>query len=110
MPLKKYRWEVLLLLLQLFMFYIFPLFAGPTDAMGMVFLILLASFILGFFCGVLSKTKLKYLYPAAIAVLFIPSVWIYYNSSALIHALWHSIAAIIGLLSGVLLQKICRRK
>jgi len=110
MFLKKHRREAVLLLLQLFMFYIFPLFAGPTDAMGMVFLILLASLILGFLCGCLSKTKLKYLYPAAAAILFLPSVWIYYNSSALIHALWHFTAASAGMALGSLLQISFRRK
>ena len=32
---KKHLKEIIILLIQLFMFYIFPLFAGPTDAMGM---------------------------------------------------------------------------
>lgn len=31
---KKYLKEILILLIQLFMFYVFPLFAGPTDVMG----------------------------------------------------------------------------
>ena len=39
---KKYVREGLIVAVQLFMFYIFPLFAGPTDAMGMVLLILLS--------------------------------------------------------------------
>ena len=42
---KKYIKEIIILILQLFMFYIFPLFAGPTDAMGMVFLIWLSTII-----------------------------------------------------------------
>ena len=37
---KKCIKEMVVLLIQLFMFYVFPLFAGPTDAMGMVFLII----------------------------------------------------------------------
>ena len=39
---KKYLKEIIIVLLQLFMFYIFPVFAGPTDTMGMVLLIILA--------------------------------------------------------------------
>ena len=38
---KKYLKEIIIFLLQLFMFYIFPLFAGPTDVMGMVLLIIM---------------------------------------------------------------------
>ena len=43
---KKYLKEILILLIQLFMFYVFPLTAGPTDAMGMVVLIIVATFVL----------------------------------------------------------------
>jgi len=38
---KKYFKEIIIILIQIFMFYVFPLFAGPTDAMGMVLLILI---------------------------------------------------------------------
>ena len=38
---KKYLKEILILLIQLFMFYVFPLFAGPTDVMGMIVLLFL---------------------------------------------------------------------
>ena len=40
---KKYLKEILILLIQLFMFYVFPLFAGPTDVMGMIVLLILAT-------------------------------------------------------------------
>ena len=54
---KKYIKEIIILAIQLFMFYIFPLFAGPTDAMGMVVLILLSTFILSIIIGAISKDK-----------------------------------------------------
>ena len=76
---KKYLKEFILLLIQLFMFYIFPLFAGPTDAMGMVILIILVTFLLSTILGFISNYKLKFFYPIVIAVLFIPSIFIYYN-------------------------------
>lgn len=87
------------------MFYIFPLFAGPTDAMGMVLLILVATFILSILISSLSKSKLKYFYSIIISVLFIPSVFIYYNASALVHTAWYFIDSVIGLLVGTI---ICR--
>ena len=31
---KKYLKEILILLIQLFMFYVFPLFAGPTEGVS----------------------------------------------------------------------------
>ena len=42
---KKYLKEILILLIQLFMFYVFPLFAGPTDVMGMIVLLILAKLV-----------------------------------------------------------------
>ena len=103
---KTYLKEMLLLLIQLLMFYVFPLFAGPTDAMGMVLLIFLSVLLLSFAMGVVSTKRFKYLYPTAVAVLFVPSVWIYYNDSALIHAFWYLAAASIGLVLGMLVRKI----
>lgn len=94
---KKYWKEILILVLQLFMFYIFPLFAGPTDAIGMVVLIILVTFILSLILGAVSGTKLKYLYPVLIAVLFVPSVFIYYNATALIHAAWYLVISAVSL-------------
>lgn len=107
---KKYCKEILICTAQLFMFYVFPLFAGPTDAMGMVLLIILATLLLSLLMGCLSCRKIKYLYPVATSVVFIPSVFIYYNSSALVHALWYLVIAAIGLAFGSFLRWICRRK
>ena len=102
----RYIKEIIILLIQMVMFYIFPLSAGPTDMMGMVVLIILSVFILSILMGSLSKEKIKYLYPIAIAVLFIPSIFIYYNESALIHSLWYLVISIIGLFIGTIISRI----
>ena len=106
---KKYIKEIVILLIELFMFYIFPLFAGPTDAIGMVFLIILMTFLLGITIGIISKSKIKFLYPFLIAILFIPSIFIYYNESALIHSVWYLVVSSIGLLMGIILRSIFRK-
>lgn len=106
---KKYLKEIIILLIQLFMFYIFPLFAGPTDAMGMVLLILIVTFILSIIIASVSKEKWKYFYPIVISVLFIPSVFIYYNDSALIHAVWYLVDSSVGLLIGTSIYKITNK-
>lgn len=103
---KNYFKEIVITLIQLFMFYVFPLFAGPTDIMGMVFLMLLATLLLSFVMGIVSKSRIKYAYPAMIALLFIPTVWIYYNKTALIHAGWYLVIAFIGLVLGLVVRKI----
>ena len=97
---KKYIKEFLILLFQVYMFYIFPLFAGPDDAMGMVFLMLLATCVLSLVLGLVSPGMLKWGYPAACALLFLPTVPIYYNSSALVHGTWYLAVSVVGLLAG----------
>jgi hypothetical protein len=106
---KEYLKEIIVLLLQLFMFYIFPLFAGPTDAMGMVLLIIIATFLLSFVIGSISREKLKYLYPILIAILFIPSVFIHYNESALVHSIWYLVISAIGLLIGTIIYTLIKK-
>ena len=106
---KKYYKELIIILAQLFMFYIFPLFAGPTDAMGMVLLIIIATFILSLIIGAISKTNLKFIYPIFTSLVFIPSIFIYYNESALIHSIWYLVASIIGLGLGLLIKLIIKK-
>lgn len=107
---KKYGKEIIILIIQLFMLYIFPLFAGPTDAIGMVLLIILATFILSAIMGSISKEKIKYLYPIIVAIAFIPSIFIYYNESALIHSIWYLVISSIGLIIGTIINKLASKK
>lgn len=107
---KKYLKEIIMVLLQLFMFYIFPVFAGPTDTMGMVLLIILATLLLAIILGTISNNKIKYCYPILVALLFIPSIWIYYNESALIHSVWYLVISAIGLLIGMAINKLIYKK
>ena len=99
---KKFIKEIIILTIQMFMFYIFPLFAGPTDAMGMVFIIIFATLLLSAILGSISKEKIKFLYPIVIAILFVPSVFIYYNETALVHSMWYLVISTIGILLGAL--------
>ena len=107
---KKNIKEIIIGILQLLLFYVLPLFAGPTDIMGMVFLILVSTFILAIIFASISKEKWKYIYPIIISILFIPSVFIYYNSSALIHAVWYLVDSGIGFLIGLIIYKITNKK
>lgn len=97
---KKFWKELIVILLQLLMFYISPLFAGPTDMMGMVLLIILATLLLAFIIGIVSNNKIKYLYPIITAIVFVPSVFIYYNESALVHSIWYLVVSGAGVLVG----------
>ena len=101
---EKYYKEIKVFALQIFMFYIFPLFSGPTDAMGMVLLIILATFVLSLILGIISKNKLRYFYPVITSIIFIPSIFIYYNESALVHSVWYLAVSFIGLSVGTLIR------
>lgn len=107
---KRFKKEIIVLVIQMFMFYIFPLFAGPTDAIGMVFLILIATLILSIIIASISKEKIKYLYPIIIAIFFMPSIFIYYNESALIHSVWYLVTSYIGIILGTIIKKLIFRK
>ena len=78
--------------------------------MGMVFLIILATLLLSITIGSTSKEKVKYLYPIIVAILFIPSIFIYYNESALIHSIWYLVVSSIGLLVGTIIYKLTHRQ
>ncbi len=101
---KKYLKEIVILIIQLLAFYIMPLFAGPIDAMGMVLLLILLTFALSVVLGSISKQKIKYLYPVATALLFIPSVFIYYNETAMVQALWYLVVSVVGMGIGSLIR------
>ena len=107
---KRFFKEIIILVIQLFTFYIFPLFAGPTDAMGMVVIILFSTFILSIIIASISKQKTKYLYPIVVAIVFIPSVFIYYNESALIHSIWYLVDAAIGIVIGSIINKLTSKE
>ena len=101
---KRYIKELICLILQLVMFYLFPLCAGPTDAMGMVVIILVTTWMFAMMVGMFSKNKIKYIYPIVVALLFIPSVFIHYNETALVHAIWYLVDAYAGLLWGMFVK------
>ena len=96
---KKYLSFVILVLIQMLVFYITPLFAGPTDMMGLIVLIIFFTFIISILMGIY-KYKVKYIFPIIVAAAFIPSVFIYYNESAIVHALWYFSVSVVGILFG----------
>ena len=107
---KKFRKELLVFALQIFLFYIFPLFAGPTDAMGMIFVLIVGTFVLGYFFALLSRWKMMWCWPGIVSLLFAPTILIYYNSSAWIHVLWYLVLSAAGMALGLLIRKLFQLK
>lgn len=106
---KRYAKELLILVLQLLLFYVLPLFAGPTDAMGMVFLIILGTFTLALILGMICPPTVKWAFPPVAALLFMPSIPLYYNFSAMVHVTWYFAVATAGLLVGSALRWLWRK-
>lgn len=103
---KNYLKEIVILSIQISMFYLFPLFINRYEPIGMFVIIILTTFILSIMISIISKKKIKYLYPIVCMILFIPSVFIYYNESAFIHSLWYLFISSTGILIGVIIYKI----
>jgi len=106
---KRYLKEIIILIIQLLVLYILPLFAGPADTMGLVVLLILYTFILPLILGIISNNNIRFLYPIVISILFIPSVFIYYNNSALIYTIWFIVDAYIGIFIGSLIHIIINK-
>ncbi len=103
---KKYIKEIIISLLQLLAFYVYPITA--KDPMTMVFIIIVITFLLSLFIGILSKNKIKVFYPVATAIAFIPSVFIFYNTSALIHALWYLVVSAVAIAVGFVIKLVIK--
>ena len=102
---KNYIKESIIFILQFLTFYIFPLFAKPIGAMGMVFVIIMLTFVLSLSIGYLSDKKIKFLYPMATAIIFVPTIYIYYNESATVYSVFYLVISIIGLVIGTVSKK-----
>lgn len=74
--------------------------------MGMVLLMLLNTFVLSVIMGSVSNKKIKYLYSLITVIIFIPSVYIYYNDTALIHSVWYLVCSLMGMIVGIGIRKI----
>lgn len=107
---KKYLVEIIIFILQAFIFYLLPMCMGNIGAIGMVFLLLFLTFTLSIIIGSISKNKSKFIYPIIVSLMFIPSMFIYYNESALIHSIWYLAVSSIGLLVGAIIYKLTHRQ
>ncbi|MBQ3131692.1 MAG: hypothetical protein IJC24_03190 [Clostridia bacterium] len=106
----KYKKEIIAGLIQLAIFWLIPLCfslsGGKGGAIFMVQLMLIGTIALSAFLCAGSENKVKYFFPLFSAAMFLPTVPVYYNSTALIHSLWYFIASWIGVGMSALKKKI----
>lgn len=100
--LKKDRVFYLVLLID---FYIIPLFIKNTgSAMALMLAIIpLICLITSIFCGI--RNGLDFSYILTVAIIFIPSIFIFYNSSAWVYALGYGVIALVGNLIALAFRK-----
>ena len=106
---KKYLKELIIFLLQILLFYVTPLFMNANTVVGVMLFLLLGTFTLTLILNIISKSKIKYFEPLIVAIIFIPSIFIYYNESALIHSLWYFLDSLFGMIIGTCIFKLKNR-
>jgi len=107
---NKYSADITLFLVQIALFYLFPLFAGEFGEVIMVFLIILGTFAISLMAPMFLSKKIRKFYPIITPILFIPSVFIFYNESALLQTVWYFIICVIGFSLGLIVRKFSGRK
>ncbi len=98
---KKCKKELFVLILQILLFYLLPLFTGPTDVMGMVVVLILSTFVLSVMIGSISDKRAIWLYPIVTVLCFIPSVYVFRNISSLFQGSWYFVVSVAGVGVGV---------
>ena len=90
---------------NLIAFYSLPFLIKDTGSAMLILLVVapIICFILGAFYR--AKNPNIGFYPLLVGVLFLPSIFIFYNSSALIYAPIYAVLALLGSLAGQALYK-----
>lgn len=92
-------------LIILIAFYLVPIRITDTGS-GMAILLIvipLIALITSLIYGL--RNTFDFIYPLVVAIMFIPTLFIYYNASAWIYIIGYSLIALIGELLGKTLQK-----
>ncbi len=99
---KKYIIYIAVLLLA---YYVSPLIIKDTGSAMFVLLLLvpIVNFVLSFIYGV--KCKFNIIYPLISGILFIPTIFIYYNSTATFYIVVYIVISLVGLLLGRIFYK-----
>ena len=100
---ERFRKMLLYLLVIILAFYISPLLIRDTGSgmfillMGIPIICLIVSLIYGM------KNSFNWLFPLLVMLLFIPTIFIFYNESATIYILTYGVISTIGSFIGSLL-------
>ncbi len=107
---NKMKKGLVFLILQAIIFYVLPLFAGPTDTMGLVLIQFAATFVLSFIVGVSTKSTMKFVFPVIATVAFVPVIMIYMNATAYIYLVFYAVLTVGGVALGTGLRNLFTKK
>ena len=81
-------------------FYLFPLLGNSTGSFMLILLVIipLTCFAISFIYGL--KNGWNRFFPIAIGILFIPAIFIYFNSTAWVYIVGYSIISLAGVFVG----------
>ena len=97
--------EIVYTLIHIAVFYMIPLKAGESQGAGIIVVQFFITFSLGLMMGGIIRRRKKYLYPVAIAILYMPSALIFNSIINISYCLWIFIASILGVVFGHLSLK-----
>ncbi len=89
-------------------FYLLPLVFRNTsnDVMMMLIVMPLITIVLGVLYTYMVQPH--WIYPVVVALLFIPTMWLYYSISAWIFAIIHFLSFIVGCLVGIIAKNMTK--
>ena len=102
---EKLKKNMLFYLLLLIDFYIIPWFIRDTGSAMIVMLVIipLICLMISVFYG--SRNGFDFWYILSVAIIYIPSIFIFYNSSAWVYIIGYAVIALLGNLIGTSLSK-----
>jgi len=100
---KKYLRILPFLAVTALDFWVLPLFLNEKNVMLMVLIVMPGiCFAAAFLCGLLCSFQPMYL--LGTELLYLPTVWVYYNDSALIYLAVYAVIAALGMGSGAMIR------
>lgn len=98
--------EYLIYILLLLSYYLIPPFFVRDTGSGMFVLLIFVPIMILFLSTVYSKTKgFKWYFSIVVSLLWLPSIYIFYNDSALVYCFIYFIFSLIGQLIGKIVKK-----
>lgn len=101
----KLKENIIFYILLIINFYVIPWFIKDTGSAMMIMLMIipLSCLVISIFYGI--RNGFAFWYILIVAILFIPSIFMFYDSSAWVYVVVYTVIALLGNLIALLLRK-----